>query len=189
MKQSVGAKTILFPTPVFIVGTYDENGRPNLMNVAWGGICSSEPPSVAISVRPGRYTHENITRSQAFTVNIPSADHVAAADYVGMHSGRTVDKFAATGLTAVRSELVDAPCVEEFPLVLECKVIHTFELGAHTQFVGHILDVKAEQDVLDEKGSIDVAKVSPFTFSPSDGAYYRIGAFLAQAFSVGRKHG
>ena len=187
MKQSFGAKTILFPTPVLIIGSYDEQGRPNLMNVAWGGICSSQPPSVAISVRPARQTHHNIVTSQAFTVNIPSIDQVKAADYVGIYSGRTEDKFAALGLTAVRGEWVNAPYVEEFPLALECKVTHTFEFGVHTQFIGEILDVKVDQRVLDESGNIDITKVQPFIFSPSDAGYYRIGEFIGKAFSIGRK--
>jgi flavin reductase (DIM6/NTAB) family NADH-FMN oxidoreductase RutF len=187
VKKSIGAKTILFPTPVLIIGSYDEQGRPNLMNVAWGGLCSSQPPSIAISVRPARQTHHNIVQSQAFTVNIPSVDQAKAADYVGIYSGHAEDKFAALGLTAVRGERVNAPYIEEFPLALECKVIQTVEIGVHTQFIGEILDVKADQRVLDASGNLDITKVQPFIFSPSDGGYYRVGEFIGKAFSIGRK--
>ena len=187
MKTSLGAETIVYPTPVFIVGSYDEEGRPNLMNAAWGGICSSAPPSVAVSIRPSRKTYDNIVASQAFTVNVPSVDHVKQADYVGIHSGRDGDKFEATGLTPVKSDLVNAPYVAEFPLVLECKVLQAFDLGAHVQFVGEILDVKAEEGVLGAEGKIDVGKLEPFIFSPSDTGYYRVGAFIGQAFSIGKK--
>ncbi|NIA13334.1 MAG: flavin reductase family protein [Nitrospiraceae bacterium] len=187
MKKSLGAKTIVYPAPVFIIGSYDTERRPNMMNAAWGGICSSEPPSIAVSIRPERYTYANITRRQAFTVNIPSVALVEAADYVGICSGRDGDKFAAAGLTAVSSDIVDAPYVAEFPLVLECALRHEFELGVHTQFVGEILDVKANEEILDGRGMIDVAKLQPFIFSPGDSLYYRVGECIGRAFSIGRK--
>lgn len=186
-KESIGAKTIVFPTPVFIVGSYGADGRPNLMNVAWGGICSSEPPSLAISVRAGRQTHANILHSKAFTVNIPSVDQVRQADFVGIYSGRDMDKFQETGLTPVRSDRVDAPYVLEFPLCIECRLLHDFDLGAHTQFVGEIVDIKADKSVLDDNGSVDIAKVRPMTFSPSDGCYYAIGSLVGRAFAIGKK--
>lgn len=185
MKKSLGAKALVLPTPVFVVGSYDGAGRPNMMTVAWGGICSSDPPSIAISIRETRYTYENIVRTQAFTVNIPSAGQAKQADYVGICSGRGTDKFAHTGLTAVKSSLVDAPYIQEFPLALECKVTHTLELGAHVQFVGEILDVKANADIIDEDGIINVAKLQPISFSPSDGGYYHVGEYLGQAFAIG----
>ena len=118
MKTSLGAKTLVYPTPVFIVGTYDSGGKPNAMAVAWGGICCSKPPCVSISVRKATYTYGNLVERKAFTISVPSREHVAAADYFGVVSGRDGDKFAAIGLTAVRSDLVDAPYVGEFPLVL-----------------------------------------------------------------------
>ncbi len=187
MKQSIGAKTIVFPTPVFIVGTYDDQDRPNIMAVAWGGICCSKPPCAAVSLREATYSYGNIVRNQAFTINIPSISQVKEADYAGIFSGRDGDKFAATGLTPVKSELVNAPYVDEFPLVLECKVIRTVEIGLHTQFIGEILDLKADPNVLDEKGHIDVEKVQPFTFAPGNQAYYRLGECLGKAFSIGRE--
>ncbi len=189
MKQSLGAKTIVLPAPVFLVGSYDGEDRPNVMNAAWGGLCASKPPSVAVSIRESRYTYANIVRHQAFTINIPPAGRVREADYVGMASGRDTDKFEDSGLTPVKSELVHAPYVAEFPLVLECKVIQTSNLGSHVQFVGEILDVKVDSEVLDEDGAIDVTKVQPFCFSPADGGYYRIGPFIAKAFSVGKDIG
>ena len=187
MKRSLGAKTLLYPASVLIVGSYDPEGRANLMCVAWGGICCSKPPCVAIALRKATYTYGNIVHSQAFTVNLPSADQVKEADYVGIYSGRDEDKFAATGLTPVRSELVDAPYVKEFPLVLECRVRHTLEIGLHTQFVGEILDVKAEDAVLTDGGLPNMAKLQPLVYSPGDRGYYSVGPWVAQAFSVGKK--
>src|ERR1022692_4120119 len=113
------------------------------------GICCSQPPCVAVSLRKATYTHGNIVERRAFTISIPSEAHVSQADYLGLVSGRSVDKFAAAKLTPVKSDLVDAPYVKEFPLVLECRLVQAIELGLHTQFVGEILDVKAEESVLD----------------------------------------
>ena len=103
MKRSLGAKTIVFPTPVFIVGTYDKNAKANAAAVAWGGICCSDPVCVSISLREATYTYGNILESKAFTVNIPSEKYIKEADYFGIASGRTEDKFSLTGLTPVKS--------------------------------------------------------------------------------------
>jgi flavin reductase (DIM6/NTAB) family NADH-FMN oxidoreductase RutF len=186
MKQSLGPKTIVCPHPVFVVGTYGTDGRPNLMTAAWGGICCSKPPSVAVSLRKATYTHGNITAQQAFTVNIPGEGHARVADYVGIYSGRDKDKFEAMGLTPVRSDLVNAPYVAEFPFVLECTLAHTFELGLHTQFVGEILDVKADEAVLGPNGLPDIGKVRPLIYSSGNQAYYGVGSRVGDAFSLGK---
>ncbi|NTV01540.1 MAG: flavin reductase family protein [Chlorobiaceae bacterium] len=186
MKHSIGAKTLLFPTPVLLIGTYDEAGRPNLMNAAWGGICSSEPPCVAVSVRRARHTYDAIVRRGAFTIGVASESHVAEADYVGIVSGRNTDKFAFTGLTPARSDVVDAPYAEEFPVVLECRLLKTVEIGVHVQFIGQIVDVKADSAVLSEDGLPDILKIKPFVYDPSHRGYYGIGAFAGQAFAIGK---
>jgi flavin reductase (DIM6/NTAB) family NADH-FMN oxidoreductase RutF len=187
MKRSLGPKTLVFPTPVFVVGTYDPNDRPNVMTASWGGICCSQPPCVAVSLRKATYSYHNIIARKAFTISIPSEAHLQAADYFGLVSGQTVDKFAATGLTPTKSALVNAPYVQEFPLVLECRLAHVFELGLHTQFVGEIVDVKADEALLDNNGLTDIKKVKPLVFVPDTQTYYGIGDFLGQAFSAGRK--
>ena len=186
MKKSLGAKTILYPTPVMLVGTYDAEGRPNIMTAAWGGICCSVPPCVAVSLRKATYTYGNIAQQGGFTINIPSDQYAVQADYCGMVSGKKADKFAETGLTPVRSALVNAPYIEELPLVLECKLVHQIELGLHTLFVGEILDVKANEDVLDDKGVPDVEKLKPFFYAPEANAYYGTGKRLGDAFSIGQ---
>ncbi|MRR07719.1 MAG: flavin reductase family protein [Deltaproteobacteria bacterium] len=186
MKKSLGAKTILYPTPVLIVGTYDAAGRPNVMTAAWGGICCSSPPCVAVSLRKATYTYGNIVQQGGFTINIPSEDFAVQADYFGMVSGKKADKFADTGLTPIRSTLVNAPYIKEFPLVLECKLVHQIELGLHTQFVGEILDVKASEDILDDNGALDVEELKPFFYAPEVSAYYGTGRRLGNAFSIGQ---
>jgi flavin reductase (DIM6/NTAB) family NADH-FMN oxidoreductase RutF len=187
MKRSIGARTFVLPTPVWVVGTYDKEGKPNVMTAAWGGICCSKPPCICISLRKATYTYGNIMDRKAFTVNVPSETHAKEADYFGMVSGKDVDKFAASGLTASKSKIVDAPCVKEFPLVLECKVIHTHEIGLHTQFVGEIMDVKADESVFEETGFPSIERVKPLVYCPEVGQYYGIGDYIGQAYSIGKK--
>ena len=186
LKQSLGPKTILYPTPVVVVGTYDKQKKPNMMTVGWVGICCSKPPCVAISLRKATYTYSNIVERGAFTVNVPSEKYIKETDYVGIASGKKVEKFSATKLTPVKSDLVDAPYVNEFPLVLECKLLHTIEIGLHTQFIGEILDAKADDSVL-EKGVPDMKKVNPILLVPETWLYYGVGNYLGKAFSLGKK--
>ncbi|RJP72904.1 MAG: flavin reductase family protein [Candidatus Abyssobacteria bacterium SURF_17] len=186
MKKSLGARTFVLPTPAWVVGTYDKQGKPNLMTAAWGGICCSKPPCIGISLRKATYTYSNLMERKAFTVNVPSENHVKAVDFFGIVTGRDVDKFAAAGLTPIRSDVVDAPYVKEFPLVLECKVIHTNEIGLHTHFVGEILDVKADESVLGTEGFPNVEKVKPIIYCPDVRTYHAVGKYLGQAFSIGK---
>ncbi|MFQ5963964.1 MAG: flavin reductase family protein [Candidatus Scalinduaceae bacterium] len=187
MKKSIGAKTIAFPTPVWVVGTYDRERRPNVMTVAWGGICCSKPPCVNVSLRKATYSYNGIMERKAFTINIPSEEYVKEADYFGIATGKKVDKFTATGLTPIKSDIVDAPFVNEFPLILECKMIQVVEVGLHTQFIGEIVDVKADASVLGEKGLPDIEKLKPILYSPEIRTYHGVGKYLGQAFSIGRE--
>ncbi len=186
MKKSIGAKTIAFPIPVFIVGTYDKRGVANAMAVSWGGICCSEPPCMNISLREATYSYGNIMERKAFTISIPSQKFIKEADYFGIASGRKEDKFEASGLTPVKSELVDAPYVKQFPFVIECSVIHSYKIGLHTIFIGQIKDVKADEEVIGKDGLVDISLVKPFGFNPANRTYYATGQFLGQAFSVGK---
>lgn len=186
MKKSLGAKTLAYPTPVWLVGTYDREGRPNVMTAAWAAICCSKPPSVSVSLRKATYSHGNIVARQAFTISIPSETLVKEADYVGIASGRDLDKFARVKFTPVESDLVDAPYVAECPLILECRLIHTLEIGLHTLFVGEIADVKADEEVLGDRGLPDIEKVKPIIFGPETRTYHGIGRYLGQAFAVGK---
>ena len=186
-KRSISAKTVVYPTPAFVVGTYDQAGKPNVMTAAWGGICCSRPPCVAVSLRKATYTHGNIVAQKAFTVNVPSEDYVKETDYFGIVSGRTEDKFSATGLTPVKSDLVDAPYVAEFPFALECKLLHTVEIGLHTQFIGEIVGIKADESVLAQGETFGIEKVKPILYAPDDRAYFGVGARLGDAFSIGKQ--
>jgi flavin reductase (DIM6/NTAB) family NADH-FMN oxidoreductase RutF len=186
MKKSLGAKIIVSATHVWVIGTYDSEGKPNMMTAAWGGVCCSQPPCVAVSLRKATYTYGSIVKRKAFTVNVPSADYVKQTDYVGIYSGKNAEKCSVAKLTPIQSGLVDAPYIKEFPLILECKLLHTIEIGLHTQFIGEIVDVKVEESVLAENGLPDVGKVVPFFYSPETRTYYKIGEYLGKAHSIGR---
>jgi flavin reductase (DIM6/NTAB) family NADH-FMN oxidoreductase RutF len=179
MKKSLGARSLIYPNPVLVVCTYDENGKANGATLAWGGIASSGPSAVSIAVQPIRYTYEALLKRRAFTVNLAPAKYAAEADYFGIVSGRDYDKFAETGLTAVRSELVDAPYIAEFPYALECVVTHTLDLGVHTLFIGEVKDVKSDAD---SWGDFDL-----LTFDAASRDYRIPGKAVAKAFDSGKK--
>jgi flavin reductase (DIM6/NTAB) family NADH-FMN oxidoreductase RutF len=185
MKQSLGPKTLIYPTPVWIVCTYDRNGKANAMTAAWGGVCCSKPPCVGISLQKVRYTYDAILERKVFTINVPSQDHVSAADYFGVASGKDEDKFAVTGLTPVRGEFVNAPYISEFPVILECRLLHTVEIGLHTQFIGEILDVKADEKVLKEDGNPDIELIRPIIYATGARTYHALGEYLGKAYSIG----
>lgn len=187
MKRSLGPQTVVHPTPAWVVGSYDQQGKPNVATVAWGGICSSKPPCVAVSFREATYSHGNLTKRRAFTVNVPAEQHVTQVDFFGIASGRSTDKLAAAGFTPVKADMVDAPYVDEFPLVLECKVIQIVQIGLHTQFIGQILDVKADESVLGENRQPAIEKVRPILFAPDSFGYYGVGRHLGQAFEIGKE--
>jgi flavin reductase (DIM6/NTAB) family NADH-FMN oxidoreductase RutF len=187
MKNSLGAKTIVPTTPVWVVGTYDQEGKPNVMTAAWGGVCCSQPPCIYVSLRKATYTYHNIKKRKSFTVSIPSEAYTKEADYFGITSGKTVDKLSATGLTPVKSDLVDAPYVKEFPLIIECKLIRIIEIGLHTEFIGEIMDVKADSSVLNEKNLPDIEKVKPIIWNPAGMSYHKVGKRTGQAFSIGKE--
>lgn len=186
MKISLGAKTLALPAPVWVIGTYDETGKANAMAASWAGICCSKPPCLGVSLRKATHTYRAIVARRAFTVNIPGEEHMAQADFLGLASGAQLDKFSAARLTPVKSELVNAPVIKEFPLIIECKLVHTIELGLHTQFVGEILDVKAEEGAT-ANGLPAIEKIKPFLFDPGSQRYFALGPALGDAFSVGKK--
>ena len=181
MKQSLGAKTLAIPTPVWLVGTYDKTGKANIMAAAWGGICSSRPPCIQVSLRAATYTHGNIKERGAFTVNIPSESQWKEADYAGIVSGRDTDKIKDLHWSTKKSALVDAPIVEECGVIIECRLKETVELGLHTMFVGEIIDVKADEAMIVD-GKLSIDKVKPIIFSTGGDGYFSVGEKIADAF-------
>lgn len=182
MRKNFGAKPICYPQPVFILAAYDEAGAPNAMNAAWGGI--SEDREVSICVSADHKTTLNILARKAFTVSMATADQMVACDYVGIISGNQVpDKFAKAGFHATKSEFVDAPLIDELPMALECEVISYDEESC--RLVGRIVNVCAEESILDSNGKVDVHKLSPITFDPVNHHYLLLGQKAGQAFRDG----
>jgi flavin reductase (DIM6/NTAB) family NADH-FMN oxidoreductase RutF len=186
MKKSLGARTLIYPSPVLVIGTYDKEGKPDVMTASWGGVASSEPPCVAVSVRRQTLSYQNLVDRKAFTISIPSQQHVKEVDYIGLVSGRTTDKLASAKLTAVKSKLVDAPYIKEFPLILECRVIQVTNLGMHTQFIGQVVDAKADDRVLGSDGAVSVKKLRPLVYAPDTQQYFGVGNFIDNVFSAGK---
>ena len=182
MRKNFGPKTMCYPMPVFIIGTYNADGTPNAMNAAWGGI--SEEQEISICVDNSHKTAENLIARKAFTVSMATADALAACDYVGIVSGnKEPDKFAKAGFHATKSEFVDAPLIDELPMVLECEVISYDEETC--RLVGRIVNVSADESILGENGKVDVAKLRPITYDSMNHHYLVLGEKVGQAFHDG----
>lgn len=182
MRKNFGAKPICYPQPVFILAAYDKNGVPNAMNAAWGGI--SEDQEVSICVSADHKTTLNILEKKAFTVSMATADQMVACDYVGIISGNKIpDKFAKAGFHATKSAFVDAPLIDELPMAMECELV---SYDPETcRLIGRIVNVSADESVLNEKGKVDPMKLRPITFDPMNNAYLVLGEKVGNAFKDG----
>ena len=182
MRKNFGAKPICYPQPVFILAAYDENGIPNAMNAAWGGI--SEDQEVSICISADHKTTLNILARKAFTVSMATADQMVACDYVGIVSGnRHPDKFARAGFHATASEFVNAPLIDELPMAMECELLSYDPKTC--RLVGKIVNISADEAILNENGRVDPAKLRPITFDPMNNTYVVLGETVGQAFKDG----
>lgn len=184
MRKNFGAKAMLYPMPVLIIGTYDEEGRPDAMNAAWGGI--SEANEISICVDDSHKTAKNVIKTGAFTVSIADKENVVACDYVGIASGNDEpDKIKKAGWMAVRSEFVNAPLFDKLPMALECRLISYDE--ATCRMVGEIVNVCADERILGADGKIDLEKFTPITYDPVHHTYREVGNVVGMAFCDGKK--
>lgn len=183
MRKNFGAKAMCYPMPVFIIGTYGADGTPNAMNAAWGGISGETEISICIS--EDHKTTENILARKAFTVSMATAKYMAACDYVGIVSGnKEPDKFTKAGFHATKSKFVDAPLIDELPMAVECALV-CYDPET-CRLVGRIVNVSADESVLDGNGKVDVTKLQPITYDPIDHHYLLLGEKAGQAFHDGR---
>lgn len=181
MRKNFGSKPWVYPLPVLIIGTYDENGNANAMNAAWGGLYDGNMIELCLSA--GHKTTQNIKVKKAFTVSFADAEHVAACDYVGLASANnTPDKMTKAGFTTQKSEFVDAPVICELPMALDCKLVKITEDG---NIIGEIVNVNADERILGEDGLVDAAKLRAITFDPVHNAYLVLGEKVGNAFSDG----
>jgi flavin reductase (DIM6/NTAB) family NADH-FMN oxidoreductase RutF len=184
MLKNLGVKPFVFPMPVLMISTYGENDKVDVMNMAWGGICAEN--MVALNIDEDHKTSENIKNRKAFTLSVADIPHLKEADFFGIATGnKMTDKFERSGLTAVRSENVDAPVVTDFPLTLECKVVECQNTVYGFRVLGEIVNVLADETVLDEKGKVDPTKLNAFVFDQFQNGYYAIGEKVGQAWNSG----
>jgi len=169
-KRSLGPKNLVFPEPAMVIGSYDKNGKPNIMTAAWFGIANSRPFSVSVSLRPATYSYHCIMESGAFTVNVPDASLISYVKFAGKYSGKDMNKFEETGLTPIKSDYVNAPYVKEFPIVLECELTEYHDLGSHRQFIGKVIDAKIDEKLLNADGSVNMDLFNPVIYR--NGEYY-----------------
>ncbi len=175
-KVSKPGSTSLYPVPAVLVSCGIE--RPNIITLAWVGTVCSDPPSVAIGVRPERFSHGLIVECGEFVVNLPRTDQVGVVDYCGQVSGREVDKWARCGLTPAAAAKVRTPLIAECPIALECRVSHRLTLGVHDLIIGEVLSVQVDEQVLGERGAIDYGKVDLLAYV--GGYYWSLGSLLGR---------
>lgn len=182
MRTNFGKQTVMYPMPVLIVATYDENGNADAMNAAWGGIHDTN--QISICIAPEHKTTKNLLHKKAFTVSMADAAHVAECDYVGIVSGNDEPaKLTKAGFTVSKAEFVDAPVINELPMCIECEVISYDALTGC--MVANIINVNADEKVL-TNGKIDPVKLDPITYDPVNHKYLKLGAAVGDAFSIGK---
>lgn len=188
MKRQIEKGTCLFPTPAAMVSCAGLDTAPNIITIAWVGVVCSEPPIVSVSIRPSRHSHGLIKESGEFVVNIPREEQLRKLDFCGVTSGRNTDKFAELGLTPVPGSEVKAPLIKECPVNLECRVIDVKRLGTHDLFLGEIVAVHMDEEVLNDKGTVDIAKLRPIAYCPQAAQYWSLReAIGTYGFTGGKK--
>lgn len=186
MLKDLGVKPYSFPMPVLMIATYGDDGKVDVMNMAWGGVCAEN--MVALNIDEDHKTSENIKKRGAFTLSIADIDHIEEADFFGIATGNKMhDKFEKSGLHAVKSTRVDAPVVEEFPLTMECRVVECQHTVYGFRVLGEIVNVLADEKVLDGKGKVDPTKLNAFVFDQFQSGYYAVGEKVGQAWQTGAK--
>jgi len=183
MKKKIRTVPAIFPMPVILIATYNEDGTVDVMNAAWG--CAYDTTQIQLNISESHKTTENIRRTGVFTVTMANASHVAEADYVGMVSASKVkDKFARTGLRAHKSDLIDAPILDDFPICMECKSI---DFQGEYGVLGEILRLSVDEECLDDSGKVDVSKLKIIAYDPFNNDYFVVGDKVGKAFNDGRK--
>ena len=184
MMKELGVQPYLFPMPTYMIGTYNEDDSVDVMMMAWGGICDTK--MVALNLEADHKTVANLRQRNAFTLAVPGTDTIKESDFFGIAtSNKMADKFERSGLHAVKSDKVDAPVIEEYPLTLECKVVEFQDQPYGLRVLGEIVNVLADEKVLDEKGKIDAGKLNAFAFDQMRNGYYAIGEQIARAWNAG----
>ena len=191
MKVNVKNHTMMYPAPAVVASAYDEKGNADACTLAFATMCSHHPPAVMIAINSTlkRKTLKSILHSREFCIGFPRAEHVAEVDYLGIESGYNEDNLEKINFTHKKAQKVNAPIIDEFKVSIECRVMHIAEVGSHTQITGEIVNVHADEDVVDEKGKIIFEKVNPLAYDDITHSYYKMGEKIADGFKVGLKYG
>ena len=186
-KTDLKLRAVVAPAPAVVAAAYGEDGRAEACTLAFYMPSSHVPPcvTVAINATAKRKTLASILERGAFTVNYPDAEHAEETDYLGVASGYDADKLANLGLTTSRGKNVDAPVIDQFPLALECEVVHSVTVGSHTQITGEVKNIQADEGVLDERGKLLLEELDPLIYDEEARAYRRIGGRICDAFKTG----
>ena len=184
MKKSYRISAAVYPCPVILIATYNEDGTVNVMNAAWG--CPIDTDLVGVCLSPDHKTNENVHRTGAFTLSFATASTAAEADFFGIASGNKMpDKFERTGYTATRSAFVNAPVIEEFPVVMECELAEVVQNDSFYCIVGKIVNTAVEEAVLDEKGKVAPDRLEALVFDQFQHGYYVVGEKVGKAWNAG----
>lgn len=183
MRKDFGSKPWFYPLPVLIVASYNESGKADAMNAAWGGLYQGDMVELCLSA--GHKTTKNILKTKSFTVSFADEKNVIASDYVGMVSGNsTPDKMEKSGFTVTKSKKVNAPIINELPFALECEYVKSTEEG---NIIGKIVNISVDESILNESGNVDLNKFKPISYEPIDNTYRVLGEVVGKAFSDGNK--
>lgn len=180
---------MLYPVPAVLITCMDEEGNANVMTAAWAGTVCSDPVMVSVSIRKSRYSHDIIARTKEFVICLTTEELVRFTDYVGIKSGRKVNKFNLPGnlrVTKSESKLVKAPGIAESPVCLECRVTQILELGSHDMFIAEVVSTDIDDRYLNEKGTLDLSNAHLIAYS--HGEYRKLGKALGTfAYSTKKK--
>jgi len=174
MKREMKGSTALVPCPVILLSVRGKD-RPNIITLSWAANVCSDPPSVAVGIRPNRHSYDLVKEAGEFVINVPGSGQFEAAKFCGSKSGRDFDKFDECGLTAVQASKIDAPMIDECPINLECKIKEIVNVGAHDLFIAEVLAVHIDDGMLDDRGRFDATKANLFVYLPLNGQYWAVG--------------
>lgn len=189
MKISLKPRTIMYPAPAVVASAYDEDGNPDCCTLAFAAMCSHHPPAVMIAINSTlkRKTLADILKTNEFCIGFPSCEHMDETDYFGIESGYRQNKLEKVNFSYRDAEIVNAPIIEEFKVSVECRVMHIVEVGSHTQVTGEIVNVQADESVVDDKGKIIFENLNPLAYDDVTHSYFRMGDKISDAFEPGRK--
>ena len=189
MKKNLKLRTLMYPAPAVVASAYDKEGNVDACTLAFATMCSHKPPCVLIAINSTlkRKTLKSILETNAFCIGFPSIENLSEIDYLGIETGYNVNKIEKIDFTSTPALKIYAPIINEFKLSMECEVKHIVDVGSHTQIFGEVVNIQAEDEIINEKGKIDFKKLNPIIYDDVGYDYYKVGEKIASAFNIGKK--